>query len=104
MDDVRLTKPSFDWADPFLLDDQLTEEERMVRDTARDFAQARLQPGITDAYMTDTFNRGLMEEMGALGLLGPTVPVNTAERASATSPTASSRAKWSGSTAATARR
>ncbi|WP_419759781.1 acyl-CoA dehydrogenase [Acidisoma sp.] len=80
MDDVRLpkpsiAKPSFDWADPFLLDDQLSEEERMVRDTARDFAQARLQPGITDAYMTETFNRGLMEEMGALGLLGPTIPV-----------------------------
>jgi glutaryl-CoA dehydrogenase len=80
MDDVRLPKPSsakpaFDWADPFLLDDQLTEEERMVRDTARDFAQARLQPGITEAYMTETFNRGLMEEMGALGLLGPTIPV-----------------------------
>ena len=75
MDDVRLPKPSFDWADPFLLDDQLSEEERMVRDTARDFAQARLQPGITDAYMTETFNRGLMEEMGALGLLGPTIPV-----------------------------
>jgi glutaryl-CoA dehydrogenase len=79
MDDVRLTKPAsakpvFDWADPFLLDDQLTEEERMVRDTARDFAQARLQPGITEAYMTETFNRGLMEEMGALGLLGPTIP------------------------------
>ena len=75
MDDVRLQKPSFDWADPFLLDDQLTEEERMVRDTARDFAQERLQPGITDAYMTETFDRGLMEEMGALGLLGPTIPV-----------------------------
>ena len=75
MDDVRLPKPSFDWADPFLLDDQLTEEERMVRDTARDFAQARLQPGITDAYMTEHFDRGLMEEMGALGLLGPTIPV-----------------------------
>jgi glutaryl-CoA dehydrogenase len=80
MDDVRLpkpqsAKPSFDWADPFLLDDQLTEEERMVRDTARDFAQARLQPGITSAYMTETFDRGLMEEMGALGLLGPTIPV-----------------------------
>jgi glutaryl-CoA dehydrogenase len=80
MDDVRLpksssAKPSFDWADPFLLEDQLSEEERMVRDTARDFAQARLQPGITDAYMTETFNRGLMEEMGALGLLGPTIPV-----------------------------
>jgi glutaryl-CoA dehydrogenase len=75
MDDLRLPKPVFDWADPFLLDDQLTEEERMVRDTARDFAQARLQPGITDAYMTETFDRGLMEEMGALGLLGPTIPV-----------------------------
>jgi glutaryl-CoA dehydrogenase len=75
MDDVRLPKPSFDWADPFLLDDQLTEEERMVRDTARDFAQARLQPGITAAYMTENFDRGLMEEMGALGLLGPTIPV-----------------------------
>ena len=75
MDDLRLPKPVFDWADPFLLDDQLTEEERMVRDTARDFAQARLQPGITAAYMTETFDRGLMEEMGALGLLGPTIPV-----------------------------
>jgi glutaryl-CoA dehydrogenase len=75
MDDVRLPGPIFDWADPLLLDDQLTEEERMVRDTARDFAQARLQPGITSAYMTETFNRGLMEEMGGLGLLGPTIPV-----------------------------
>jgi glutaryl-CoA dehydrogenase len=75
MDDVRRPLPSFDWADPFLLDDQLTEEERMVRDTARDFAQAQLQPGITTAYMTETFNRSLMEEMGALGLLGPTIPV-----------------------------
>jgi glutaryl-CoA dehydrogenase len=75
MDDVRVPNPIFDWADPLLLDDQLTEEERMVRDTARDFAQARLQPGITSAYMTETFNRGLMEEMGGLGLLGPTIPV-----------------------------
>ncbi|GAB0118513.1 acyl-CoA dehydrogenase [Acidisoma sp. 7E03] len=67
-------KPSFDWADPFLLEDQLTEEERMVRDTARDFAQSRLQPGIMEAYRTETFERGLMEEMGALGLLSPTIP------------------------------
>jgi glutaryl-CoA dehydrogenase len=74
MDDVRVPNPIFDWADPLLLDDQLTEEERMVRDTARDFAQARLQPGITSAYMTETFNRSLMEEMGGLGLLGPTIP------------------------------
>jgi len=75
MDDIRTPKPSFDWADPFLLDDQLSEEERMVRDTARDFAQERLQPGVTAAYMTETFERRLMEEMGALGLLGPTIPV-----------------------------
>ena len=67
-------KPEFDWADPLLLEAQLTEEERMVRDTARDFAQNRLQPGITDAYMSERFDRKLMEEMGALGLLGPTIP------------------------------
>jgi glutaryl-CoA dehydrogenase len=75
MDDLRRPLAQFDWADPFLLDDQLTEEERMVRDTARDFAQARLQPGVTEAYMTESFDRELMEEMGALGLLGPTIPV-----------------------------
>lgn len=74
MDHAHTAKPGFDWADPFLLEDQLTEEERMVRDTARDFAQSRLQPGILDAYMTETFDRRLMEEMGALGLLGPTIP------------------------------
>jgi glutaryl-CoA dehydrogenase len=75
MDDVRPAKPVFDWADPFLLDDQLTEEERMVRDTARDFAQKRLQPGILQAYRDEAFDRTLMAEMGALGLLGPTIPV-----------------------------
>jgi glutaryl-CoA dehydrogenase len=74
MDHAHTARPAFDWADPFLLEDQLTEEERMVRDTARDFAQSRLQPGITNAYMTETFDRQLMEEMGALGLLGPTIP------------------------------
>jgi glutaryl-CoA dehydrogenase len=75
MDDVRPAKPVFDWADPFLLDDQLTEEERMVRDTARDFAQERLQPGILQAFRDEAFDRSLMAEMGALGLLGPTIPV-----------------------------
>lgn len=67
-------KPLFDWADPLLLDAQLTEEERMVRDTARGFAEERLQPGIMQAYMREDFDRRLMEEMGALGLLGPTIP------------------------------
>lgn len=67
-------RAAFDWADPFLFDAQLSEEECMVRDTARAFAQERLQPGITSAYMGEAFDRKLMEEMGALGLLGPTIP------------------------------
>jgi glutaryl-CoA dehydrogenase len=74
MDDIRPSRPVFDWADPFKLDDQLSEEERMVRDTARDFAQDRLQPGIVAAYRDEAFDRALMTEMGALGLLGPTIP------------------------------
>ncbi|QIB35150.1 acyl-CoA dehydrogenase [Ancylobacter pratisalsi] len=64
----------FDWVDPFDIDSQLTEDERMVRDTAHDYAQERLQPRVTSAYMEEHFDRAIMEEMGALGLLGPTIP------------------------------
>ena len=64
---------AFDWADPFLIDDQLTEEERMVRDTARDYAQDKLMPGIVEANRHQTFDRAIMSEMGALGLLGATI-------------------------------
>lgn len=63
----------FDWEDPFLLDEQLTEEERMVRDTARDFARKKLLPGIIDANRHEKFDRNIMREMGELGLLGPTI-------------------------------
>ncbi|WP_029353910.1 acyl-CoA dehydrogenase [Bosea sp. 117] len=66
--------PGFDWADPFDLDGQLTEEERLVRDTARDYAQEQLQPRVMSAYMDERFDREIMNEMGALGLLGPTIP------------------------------
>ena len=63
----------FDWADPFDLDHQLTDEERMVRDTAESYAQEKLQPRVTDAYLEERFDREIMREMGALGLLGATV-------------------------------
>lgn len=64
----------FDWADPLDLDGQLTEEERLVRDTARDYAQEKLLPRITAAYVDERFDRDIMSEMGELGLLGPTIP------------------------------
>ncbi|MEA3017077.1 MAG: glutaryl-CoA dehydrogenase, partial [Sphingomonadales bacterium] len=64
----------FDWADPFALDAQLTGEERLVRDTAEGYAQERLQPRVTRAFLDEDFDRGIMSEMGALGLLGATIP------------------------------
>ena len=63
----------FDWADPFALEAQLTDEERLVRDTARDYAQEKLLPRVTKAYVDESFDREIMNEMGALGLLGPTI-------------------------------
>ncbi len=67
-------KPAFDWSDPLLLEDELTEEERLIRDTARDYAQSRLQPRVLTAFREDRFDREIMTEMGALGLLGATIP------------------------------
>ncbi|WP_324750205.1 acyl-CoA dehydrogenase [Sphingomonas sp. LY54] len=63
----------FDWADPFDLSDQLSEEERMVRDTAEAYAQEKLLPRVMDAYLAESFDRDIMSEMGALGLLGATI-------------------------------
>ena len=63
----------FNWADPFDLDHQLTDEERMVRDTAEGYAQENLQPRVTEAYLNENFDREIMREMGQLGLLGATV-------------------------------
>ncbi len=64
----------FDWADPFDLEHQLSDEERMVRDTAEGYAQAKLQPRVTDAYLDEHFDRAILTEMGELGLLGATIP------------------------------
>jgi glutaryl-CoA dehydrogenase len=64
----------FDWSDPFELEHQLSEDERMVRNTARDYAQGKLLPRVTSAYLEERFDREIMNEMGALGLLGSTLP------------------------------
>ena len=63
----------FNWEDPFLLEQQLSEEERMVRDTARQYAQHRLLPRVREAYQNETADVEIFREMGELGLLGPTI-------------------------------
>ena len=67
------TRPSFDWEDPFLLRDQLTDEERMVMDSARQFFQKELMPGIVEANRNENFDRNIMRQMGEMGLLGVTI-------------------------------
>ena len=65
---------SYRWDDPLHLDRQLTEEERMVAETARGYARGRLLPRVIEAARTETFDRAIMTEMGELGLLGATLP------------------------------
>jgi len=66
-------KPIFAWEDPLLLEEQLTEEERMVRDSARAYAQDKLMPRVLQAHRQEHFDREIMREMGGLGLLGSTL-------------------------------
>ncbi len=63
----------FNWEDPFLLEQQLTEEQRMVRDTARQYAQEKLAPRVREAYRNESTDPAIFREMGELGLLGPTI-------------------------------
>src|SRR5262245_47138723 len=65
---------AFDWQDPLDLEGELTEDERMARDTARDYAQEKLFPRVLTAYRTERFDREIISEMGELGLLGATLP------------------------------
>lgn len=68
-------KPAaFKWDDPFLFDEQLTEDERLIRDTARDYAQEKLLPRVAEAYLEEKTDRAIFNEMGELGLLGVTLP------------------------------
>ena len=69
----EMPKIAFDWADPLLLDASLQEDERLVQGSARGFAQARLMPLVRDMHRHETFDPGLLLEMGALGLLGATL-------------------------------
>ena len=66
--------PSFNWEDPFYMDDQLTEEEVLIRDTAREYAGEHLLARVKQAYRDEHFHREIMNEMGSLGLLGSTLP------------------------------
>ena len=69
-----MAKAQFCWEDPLLLDAQLTSEERMIRDAARDYCQKRLMPRVTEAFRHERTDPEIFREMGALGLLGPTIP------------------------------
>ena len=69
-----MSKPVFDWKDPFMLDQQLSDEERMVRDTARQFSRDVLLPRVIDDYREERFDPVVMQQLGKLGLLGPTIP------------------------------
>jgi len=71
---ARSKPPAVVWEDPFLLEDQLTEEERMIRDTAQSYCQDRLQSRVLNANRNEVFDRKIMNEMGELGLLGSTIP------------------------------
>ncbi|CAN7316855.1 acyl-CoA dehydrogenase [Pararhizobium sp. LjRoot255] len=69
-----MARQEFQWDDPFLLEEQLSEDERMIRDTARAYAQEKLQPRVIEAYRNETTDPSIFREMGELGLLGVTVP------------------------------
>jgi glutaryl-CoA dehydrogenase len=70
---VRSDNVPFNWQDPFLMEEQLSEEERLVRDTAKQYAQEKLLPRVRDAYRKEETDPEIFREMGALGLLGSTI-------------------------------
>jgi len=70
---IPTTKPAFQWEDPLLLEEQLTDEERMVRDTARAYCQEKLMPRVLEAHRHEHFDRAIFNEMGKLGFLGSTL-------------------------------
>lgn len=70
---LHSSRPTFNWEDPLVLDDLLTEEERMVRDTARAYCQDKLMPRVLNGFRNETFDREIMNELGELGFLGSTI-------------------------------
>ena len=71
---AKASRAAFQWDDPFLIEEQLTEDERMIRDTARDYCQDKLASRVISAYLEERTDRGIFTAMGALGLLGVTLP------------------------------
>ncbi|HNN12451.1 MAG TPA: acyl-CoA dehydrogenase [Anaerolineales bacterium] len=69
-----MSKQTFKWDDPLLFNDQLTDEERMIRDAARRYCQDKLMPRVLEANRQEIFHREIMNEMGAMGFLGSTIP------------------------------
>ncbi len=69
-----MARPQFNWIDPILFEEQFTDEERMVRDAARDYCQGKLMPRVLEAHRHETFDRSIFNEMGEIGLLGSTIP------------------------------
>ena len=67
-------KSGFKWDDPFFFEDQLNEEERLVRDSARDYAQNKLMPRVLEMHRNESFDRDIFYEMGELGFYGTTIP------------------------------
>ena len=65
---------AFDWTDPMMFNEQLTEEERLIRDTAHEFSQGKLMPRVLEANRNETFDREIMNELGQFGFLGSTIP------------------------------
>ena len=72
-DSPEFANPVFDWADPLLVDDMLSEEERLIRDSARAYCQEKLMPRVLTANREERFDREIMNEMGELGFLGSTI-------------------------------
>src|SRR5262245_42183677 len=71
---MAIKNAAFQWEDPLLLDQQLTNEERMVRDAANAYCQERLAPRVLEGFRKGETDPAVFREMGALGLLGPTIP------------------------------
>ncbi|RUP31632.1 MAG: acyl-CoA dehydrogenase, partial [Curvibacter sp.] len=69
-----MSRAAFQWADPFLLDQQLTDDERMIRDAAAAYCQDKLAPRVLEAFRHEKTDPAIFREMGELGLLGPTIP------------------------------
>ena len=71
---IPTTRPAFVWEDPLLLEDELTDDERMIRDSARAYCQDKLAPRVLEAFRNEKTEPRIFREMGALGMLGPTIP------------------------------